>query len=55
VSSRQVPFKGIKDHEKWRAFASLLHGSAQLYIFLILFGQNLEKSRRARLQQQNTR
>jgi hypothetical protein len=39
---KTIPFKGIEDHEKWRAFTSLLHGSAQLYTFLILFGQNLE-------------
>jgi len=42
VAPTQIPLMGIKNHKKWRALASLLHGSTQLHGFFILFVKNLD-------------
>lgn len=41
ISLDSETFTGIEDYKKWRAFASLLHGSAEFYGFFVLFGKNL--------------
>jgi hypothetical protein len=43
MNFEKVPFPGIKIYKKWRALASLLHGSTQLHGFFFPLCEELRK------------